>query len=62
MQKEKTSAAALINRKDSGEAEKKRLWAVMTKDDVWELGRRDAKREQQKPMLGWISRHREIHP
>jgi predicted ATP-grasp superfamily ATP-dependent carboligase len=41
-------ATSLHASKDLREAEKKRLWNIMTKEEVRELGRRDVERKRQR--------------
>jgi hypothetical protein len=41
-------ATSLRASKDLREAEKKRLWDIMTKEEVRELGRRDVERKRQR--------------
>jgi len=49
LEKEEGEAAKVADRKDKSQAEKKRLWDAMSKEDVRELGRRDSQRKRQKP-------------
>lgn len=48
LKKEEREAAKVVDRKDKSEAEKKRLWDTMSKEDVRELGRRDSERKRLK--------------
>jgi hypothetical protein len=48
LEREESEAAALITRKDEGEAEKRRIWDAMSKEDVRELGRQDSNRKRRK--------------
>ncbi|CAA9957966.1 hypothetical protein PTMSG1_01542 [Pyrenophora teres f. maculata] len=48
LEKEEKEAAKVVDRKDKSEAEKKRLWDAMSKEDVRELGRRGGHRKRQK--------------
>ena len=48
LEKEEKEVAKVVDRKEKSEAEKKRLWDVMSKEDVRELGRRDSQRKRQR--------------
>jgi hypothetical protein len=47
LEQEESRAAAVASRRDDAEAGKKRLWDMMSKENIRELGRRNNERKQQ---------------
>ncbi|KAF7577306.1 hypothetical protein PtrM4_015460 [Pyrenophora tritici-repentis] len=59
LKKEEKEAAKVVDHKDKSEAEKKRLWDTMSKEDVQELGRRDSERtEMSTSKSSWLDSYR----